>query len=67
MTAVCFLLAFFFATINDYIQHKEVMQTMAERRMFSKAIISSDEFMDLPLESQALYFHLAMSSLLGIV
>ena len=35
---------------------------MAERRMFSKAIISSDEFMDLPLESQALYFHLAMQA-----
>ncbi len=35
---------------------------MAERRMFSKVIISSDEFMDLPLESQALYFHLAIQA-----
>ena len=33
---------------------------MAERRMFSKTIIDSDLFMDLPLTAQALYFHLAM-------
>ena len=33
---------------------------MAERRMFSKTIIDSDLFMDLPLEAQALYFHLSM-------
>lgn len=33
---------------------------MAERRMFSKAVIDSDLFLDLPLTAQALYFHLAM-------
>lgn len=33
---------------------------MAERRMFSKAIIDSDVFLDMPLSSQALYFHLSM-------
>ena len=33
---------------------------MAERRMFSKTIIDSDLFMDLPVEAQVLYFHLAM-------
>ena len=33
---------------------------MAERRMFSKTIIDSDLFMDLPLTAQALYFNLAM-------
>lgn len=33
---------------------------MAEKRMFSKTIIDSDAFLDMPLSSQALYFHLAM-------
>ena len=33
---------------------------MAERRMFSKTIIDSDAFLDMPLSAQALYFHLAM-------
>lgn len=33
---------------------------MAERRMFAKAIIDSDMFLDMPLSTQALYFHLAM-------
>lgn len=33
---------------------------MADRRMFSKKIIDSDEFLDLPLSSQSLYFHLSM-------
>ena len=33
---------------------------MAERRMFSKKIIDSDAFMDMPLSTQALYFHLSM-------
>ena len=33
---------------------------MAERRMFSKKIIDSDEFLDMPLKTQSLYFHLAM-------
>ena len=33
---------------------------MADRRMFSKNIIDSDAFLDMPLEAQALYFHLAM-------
>ena len=33
---------------------------MAEKRMFSKAITESDAFLDLPLSTQALYFHLCM-------
>lgn len=33
---------------------------MAEKRMFSKQIIDSDAFLDMPLSSQALYFHLNM-------
>lgn len=33
---------------------------MAERRMFAKQIIDSDSFLDMPLSSQSLYFHLSM-------
>ena len=33
---------------------------MAERRMFAKTIIDSDNFLDMPLSAQALYFHLSM-------
>lgn len=33
---------------------------MASRRMFSLGIIDSDAFMDMPLSTQALYFHLSM-------
>lgn len=33
---------------------------MAERRMFAKTIIDSDAFVDMPLSTQALYFHLSM-------
>lgn len=33
---------------------------MAERRMFAKSIIDSDVFLDMPLSTQALYFHLSM-------
>lgn len=33
---------------------------MAEKRMFSKQIIDSDAFLEMPLSSQALYFHLSM-------
>lgn len=33
---------------------------MAERRMFAKTIIDSDSFTDMPLSTQALYFHLSM-------
>ncbi len=33
---------------------------MAERRMFAKTIIDSDAFLDMPLSSHALYFHLSM-------
>lgn len=32
----------------------------AERRMFAKTIIDSDEFLDMPLSAQSLYFHLSM-------
>ena len=33
---------------------------MPERRMFSMQIVDSDAFLDMPLSSQALYFHLSM-------
>lgn len=33
---------------------------MAERRMFAKSIIDSDIFLDMPLSTQSLYFHLSM-------
>lgn len=33
---------------------------MAEKRMFSKTIIDSDTFLEMPLSTQALYFHLSM-------
>ena len=33
---------------------------MAERRMFSKTVIDSDLFLDMPVSAQLLYFHLAM-------
>ena len=33
---------------------------MAEKRMFSRDVIDSDMFLDLPSSAQALYFHLAM-------
>ena len=33
---------------------------MAERRMFSKTIIDSDRFLDMPLSAQLLYFQLTM-------
>lgn len=33
---------------------------MAERRMFAKTIIDSDAFLDMPMSTQCLYFHLSM-------
>jgi len=33
---------------------------MADKRMFSKSIIDSDHFLDMPVSAQCLYFHLAM-------
>ena len=33
---------------------------MADKRMFSKSIIDKDSFLDLPISTQALYFHLCM-------
>lgn len=35
---------------------------MAEKRMFSKAIVDSDVFLEMPLSAQALYFHLSMNA-----
>ncbi len=35
---------------------------MAARRMFSKTITESDDFTDMPLSTQALYFHLNMTA-----
>jgi len=33
---------------------------MAQRRMFSPDIVSSDDFLDMPVSSQVLYFHLGL-------
>lgn len=35
---------------------------MAHKRMFSKDIVSSDAFLDMPLSSQLLYFHIGMEA-----
>lgn len=35
---------------------------MAQRRMFSKEITTSDTFVDMPMSSQLLYFHLGMEA-----
>lgn len=35
---------------------------MAKKRMFSEKIVESDAFLDMPLTSQALYFHLGMEA-----
>ena len=35
---------------------------MAEKRMFSRSEIDSDEFMGLPTSAQALYFHLGLNA-----
>lgn len=35
---------------------------MAERRMFHASVVSSDAFLDLPPQIQALYFHLGMAA-----
>src|SRR5258706_13833488 len=35
---------------------------MAQRRMFSSQIVTADSFLEMPLTSQALYFHLGMSA-----
>lgn len=35
---------------------------MAQRRMFSKKITDTDRFLDMPLSTQALYFHLCLSA-----
>jgi len=35
---------------------------MAQKRMFDKTITNSDEFIEMPLSSQVLYFHLSMNA-----
>ena len=35
---------------------------MAQRRMFSKRITETDTFLDMPMSTQCLYFHLNMSA-----
>lgn len=38
----------------------EALNIMAEKRMFSLSVVDTDWFLDLPLSTQALYFHLNM-------
>lgn len=35
---------------------------MAQKRMFDKSVITQDDFIELPLSAQALYFHLGMQA-----
>ena len=35
-------------------------EEMAQKRMFTMKIVDSDAFLDMPLSTQALYFHLNM-------
>lgn len=35
---------------------------MAQRRMFNKQITNSDDFLEMPIGSQCLYFHLSMNA-----
>lgn len=35
---------------------------MAERRMFSRSVVESDSFLDMPADAQALYLHLCMAA-----
>lgn len=35
---------------------------MAQRRMFNKQITNSDDFLEMPISSQCLYFHLSMNA-----
>ena len=35
---------------------------MADRRMFSRAVVEADRFLDLPWKSQALYFHISLNA-----
>ena len=46
--------------VNAYSGSKYKGVVMAERRMFAKTIIDSDAFLDMPMSTQALYFHLSM-------
>jgi len=39
---------------------KREERKMADKRMFSIKIVDSDLFLDMPLSSQCLYFHLSM-------
>ncbi len=38
------------------------MNDMAQRRMFNKQITNSDDFLEMPMSSQCLYFHLSMNA-----
>ena len=38
------------------------MNSMAQRRMFSRKITETDTFLDMPMSTQCLYFHLNMSA-----
>ena len=35
---------------------------MANRRMFSRDVVETDKFLDMPITTQALYFHLGMEA-----
>ena len=43
-------------------RQREKGRTMANRRMFSKDVVETDKFLNMPLTSQALYFHLGMEA-----
>ena len=35
---------------------------MAEKRMFSRELVESDQFLELPLSAQGLYMHICMEA-----
>ena len=47
-------------TARGYFNVFKKVKKMAKRRMFAMTIVDSDAFLDMPLSTQALYFHLNM-------
>ena len=45
---------------HDILKKLREERKMADKRMFSLKIVDSDLFLDMPLSSQCLYFHLSM-------
>ncbi len=46
--------------VMNIVRHKDRGTGMAKRRMFSLDVVDTDDFMDMPVTAQCLYFHLGM-------